>query len=630
MYIAKVDRKDTEAKASKPENKKGENPATNENSNTNEIRWIESELSLMVDKAEAALLNDGRESIYQRGIKIVRPIKISVPTTGAVKRPEGAITLIEIEAHYLLKRFTSATTWLKYESRKNRWTKIVCPRLVVDTYLSSVGEWKLPVLRAVVQHPVMEPNGRIISKSGYDADTGLLIDISGKWPIIENPTREDAVAAIEQFRHLLRYYPWSTPVDFSVALSLMISPIARAMLPATPLHAVEAPEAGTGKSLLVNVASILATGNNAVVMDYGRDPDEAEKRLNGLLLSGDPFIAIDNVEHPLQGSTLCQTVSEEARQIRQFGKLDSIKTPMTAFLTATGNNLVISKDLVRRSLVCRLDAKTERPELRTIDQNLLAEVKERRRELVGHVLTIISAYQLAGAPNVVKTAIGSFDEWNRMVRSAIVWAGEADPVESQELTKGEDPAREALYAIFSAWNLVIGKDPVTVAEVIRRCEHNQELRDAVAMVAERRGNIDGRILGNWLTTNKDRQAEKLLLIKVASKRNIASWSIIEVKENSTARPITFSVNSVKPNENSGLGGYGGYGGQKSPSREKCLSTLGYSEVLVDVDVEKKCDLTFQDLQVKMTPITPITPKTLQNGQLKDASLPVDFDDVERF
>jgi hypothetical protein len=58
--------------------------------------------------------------------------------------------------------------------------------------------------------------------------------------------------------------------------------------------------------LLVDVAAMLASGGPASVMDFGRDPVEAGKRLDAMMLCGDPLIAIDNVEAPLEGAVLCQ------------------------------------------------------------------------------------------------------------------------------------------------------------------------------------------------------------------------------------------------------------------------------------------------------------------------------------
>ena len=54
--------------------------------------------------------------------------------------------------------------------------------------------------------------------------------------------------------------------------------------------------------------------------------------------------------------------------------------------TATGNNPIIKGDLTRRSLVGRLDAKCERPELREFaTYDPIADAKGRRGELVAVV-----------------------------------------------------------------------------------------------------------------------------------------------------------------------------------------------------------------------------------------------------
>jgi hypothetical protein len=55
------------------------------------------------------------------------------------------------------------------------------------------------------------------------------------------------------------------------------------------------------------------------VMDFGRDAVEAGKRLDAMMLAGDPIIAIDNVEAPLEGAVLCQMLSQTARRIRVLG-----------------------------------------------------------------------------------------------------------------------------------------------------------------------------------------------------------------------------------------------------------------------------------------------------------------------
>ena len=147
------------------------------------------------------------------------------------------------------------------------------------------------------------------------------------------------------------------------------------------------------------------------------------------MLAGDPLIAIDNVKVPLEGDALCQLLSQETRRIRVMGGHTSVTVPCVQMVTATGNNLTLKGDVVRRAILCRLDAEIDRPETRVIDQDLITEVQERRREIVGYIITVMRAYALAGSPAITRgMPLGGFELWSRMVRDALLWAGEAGSV----------------------------------------------------------------------------------------------------------------------------------------------------------------------------------------------------------
>ena len=67
-------------------------------------------------------------------------------------------------------------------------------------------------------------------------------------------------------------------------------------MPFAPLHGFTAPVAGAGKSMLVDIASILATGHEAGVAALNGNLEEAHKHLSALLMRGDQIIALDNCE----------------------------------------------------------------------------------------------------------------------------------------------------------------------------------------------------------------------------------------------------------------------------------------------------------------------------------------------
>jgi putative DNA primase/helicase len=94
----------------------------------------------------------------------------------------------------------------------------------------------------------------------------------------------------------------------------------------------------------------------APVISQGRTEEELEKRLGAALLAGDTAIALDNCEHPLESSFLCQALTQQKLSIRMLGVSKNVETPVNAAIFATGNNLSIVGDLTRRALICALDA----------------------------------------------------------------------------------------------------------------------------------------------------------------------------------------------------------------------------------------------------------------------------------
>ena len=122
---------------------------------------------------------------------------------------------------------------------------------------------------------------------------------------------------------------------------------------------------GSGKSKLVDIASMIATGHEAPVISQGRTEEEMEKRLGAALIAGDTLISFDNCEQPLGGELLCQALTQPVLKIRILGKSVIVAVPTNAMFAATGNNLIIAGDMVRRTIVGTLDPRVERPETRT-------------------------------------------------------------------------------------------------------------------------------------------------------------------------------------------------------------------------------------------------------------------------
>jgi hypothetical protein len=227
-----------------------------------------------------------------------------------------------------------------------------------------------------------------------------------------------------------------------------LSGVVRGLLRTCPLHAFDAPAAGTGKTKIAEIIGILATGVPPSGIAYSRSEEENEKRFGALLRAGDPVILLDNVTGDLEGDLLCTALTQEMVQVRILGLSETARVSTRSLFLATGNHLRLKGDLTRRAIVCRLDAKVANPEDRVFDFDPVVEVRQKRSQYVIDALTVLRAYVAAGQP-VKLSAFGSFEDWT-LVRGALVWLDQPDPLDTKALLKAENPELEDRAELLSA------------------------------------------------------------------------------------------------------------------------------------------------------------------------------------
>jgi putative DNA primase/helicase len=284
--------------------------------------------------------------------------------------------------------------------------------------------------------------------------------------------------------------------------------VVRGALTVAPMHVFKARTAGTGKSYLADTVSAICTGQPCPAISISPKEDETEKRLVGLLMGGYPICSIDNVNGELGGDLLCQAVERPIIRIRVLGKSDIFEVESRATFFATGNNLRVRGDMVRRTVVCNLDANMERPELREFKGNPVQDVLADRGRYVSACLIIVRAYIAAGMPGRLKT-IASFEDWSSTVRSALVWLGCEDPAASMEEAREDDPETSELNEILSVWHQEVGEVAMTVQQLVKKLNTKEptkngeptdyfypSLRELLRASFEERGEINTRKLGN--------------------------------------------------------------------------------------------------------------------------------------
>jgi putative DNA primase/helicase len=479
-------------------------------------------------EGERALLAAG-VAIYENCGKLVRPVVASMTAAGG--RKTHVAQLEGVSPVYLRDLLSRHARWQAFVTREKKMVPKDPPLDVARTILERTGEWSFKTVNGVISTPTLRPDGSLITEAGYDADTGLILFQPPEMPPIpEEPTFEDALQALAILEDLLCEFPFASDYSKAVALSALITPIARGGFECAPMHAMDATAPGSGKSYLADLAAAIAIGDAMPVITASKSMEETEKRLGASLLAGQSLVSIDNVTTELGGDALCQVVERPNAMIRILGhsKLARVKTRGTTFY-ATGNGLTVRGDMTRRVITASIDTNMERPELRHFRGDPFARIMADRGRYIATCLTIVRAYTAAGRPKPAPR-LASFEGWSDIVRSALMWLGQCDPVATMETQRDQDPERIELAAMLSAWSSVIGigsETRVLLAEAMKRAKDHPELATAIQMVAGPKA--DSTVLGRWLRGRKCVSAG-LRFANWTNSKGVSRWWVERVQE----------------------------------------------------------------------------------------------------
>lgn len=430
------------------------------------MKWDITQLSSMLNYAEAAMLAGG-VPLYRVDSRLVYPVRLDRDDDPVedVRRKAGALNIWDVSPLRLREFMIQHAPFYTIKSpgpqplgaMSEEVRKAFAPSpQFAQHYLARPDAWKLDSLVGVIEAPTLRRDGSLLIEPGFDKASGLLLDTDGATfpPINDQPTRDDALAALALLKTLFVGFPFlkntnGESASLSVMLSAVLTALVRRTLHSSPCHGTSAPTMGTGKTLSQNVVSLVATGRLATAMSQGASEEEDEKRLFSVLLRNDLIVLIDNVRRPIQFDGLCTVLTEPTWQSRFLGESRNVTVRTNALILATGNNLTFAGDMTTRALLARMDAGVERPEERSFNVDLKTEIPKRRGKLVAAGLTVLRAFVVAGRPGLdTFKPFGRFEDWSNLVRGALIWLGEPDPCLTRNSIVTADPERDAAMVLF--------------------------------------------------------------------------------------------------------------------------------------------------------------------------------------
>ncbi len=373
--------------------------------------------------------------------------------------------------------------------------EVSCPNDVAK-FLYNCDLLGLPELKGVSGIPVFLPDGKLLTRQGYHADSGLYLafpenlkipaidtfkhvseaDLTeAKRFIVEDLFGDfylDGVARDGIMRSALGSDPLNPPpASLLNAIGLLLEQFVRPMIKGPVMPAlISKPLRGAGGGLLNSVVQTVVHGRSTV-RSLAASEDERRKSIVTALKSGTAIITFDNISGSLSSAVLASITTEDSITDRQLGASREIFALIRASFVLIGNRPLLSDELRRRVSLIQLKPDTAHPEKRNDFRHpdLLQWVKTNRGKAIWAVLILIKNWIDKGAWTPQHApVIGSYESYADVIGGIleaaspawITWQGNRDEL-AQIASDDEETDVEALL---SAWVATGGK-PMEVVDL---------------------------------------------------------------------------------------------------------------------------------------------------------------------
>jgi hypothetical protein len=388
-----------------------------------------------------------------------------------------------------LRRRVSQVAAFGREGKEGDWQPKDPPLDVVKGLIARHGgEYPgAPHVDRVLDVPALDADRQLISEAGHHEASRLYLRPAEGLEGV-GPADEITTVDVEEAREylLLEYlgdFGFADAGSMAHALGLLLLPFVRDAIPGgTPMHVVLAPDMGAGKTTLAQAC--LLPGCGVVPATAGTDSDdEWRKRITASVLGGRPAVLLDNLTGTLKSGPLAAALTSGTWADRVLGESREIQIPVRHIWTATGNNLDMASDQVRRAIPIFLDPGEVRPSERNRDAfrhpDLLGWGTKHRRELVRAALTLVEHWRRGAAvveggyvylrtgedPLMGRKTLGSFDGWAAVMGGILDACGVPGFLTNRDRLKADADGKGREVAEFLAAVHALGLPPMETADL---------------------------------------------------------------------------------------------------------------------------------------------------------------------
>jgi hypothetical protein len=320
---------------------------------------------------------------FIQGDSVVRIETVDGKTVIKIVRPHEFRGIIE--DHFKVKRVVNG-------KEENKITKIhsVCSIETATSILENDSRLvMLDRIERVVDCPVLDQDGRICRKGYHKHLNGGTYITGGD---VEDVPLEEA---IESIKELFADYNFATPADRLRAIAMLFTPAiaqGRLITGPFPIDVAEADRSQSGKTYRHKVSAAVYNETLSPITRQKGGVGSIDEAFASVLLSGRPFIQIDNYRGKVDSQLIEACITSEQAEVRvPYRGLTKVSTKGVSIMI-TSNGVELTNDLANRCCIIRIRKRDGFGFKRYDEGDLLDHVQANQGYYLGCVFAVLKAW----------------------------------------------------------------------------------------------------------------------------------------------------------------------------------------------------------------------------------------------